>query len=679
MRLAALGLALALASAAACDRAAEAPAAATAPAAQARAAEPVAAKARDERPLPAFSGITFDGERVEAASYVGRRLLVFFFDTSKAEAVPAARAVAAIAPLQGKHNFRVLGIATGTSSTESRAFLERSRLGITAIDDAAGLIGQRFGLRIPAAFVLADAEGYMVGAMSAVAEGAEDPAGALESALREQLRLPAAAPLLEPGLGEHPKVPDFTVPPLAGGEPFELASLRGRPAVLIFFLYTCPHCHAALRTLKQLLPEIPEAKRPALVAISVAGAPSAVQRELASQGLDFFPVFADPDHQVADRLGARGGVPEILLIDAGGRVRARTSGWRDERDPPLLRMRLAQIAGEPVPMLLHQTGYSGNEFCAVCHENESETWRFSDHARAFDTLVRHGAERDDECISCHVVGFGKPGGYTIDPPTPHLENVGCETCHGRGGPHLTPPAAPVTSYEAACVTCHDAKHSLGFAYSTFLPKVSHAANAGLLALPASEKRARIAALGERRPALFPDADFVGSAVCATCHEAEHATWATSPHGRALASLEAKGKAQDGDCLRCHTTGYDKPGGFPVGGTAAAHRALASVGCESCHGPGGDHVAEGARRAGTIVSLGDKCDSCVILQICGGCHDDANDPGFEYEVKRKIDAQRHGTIEPGTGKPKAGASAVLGGALAERVAVVERALAAAGGR
>ena len=42
---------------------------------------------------------------------------------------------------------------------------------------------------------------------------------------------------------------------------------------------------------------------------------------------------------------------------------------------------------------------------------------------------------------------------------------------------------------------------------------------------------------------------------------------------------------------------------------------------------------------------------MILQICGTCHDDANDPGFEFEVKKKIEKQRHGTIEPGTGKPK----------------------------
>ena len=71
---------------------------------------------------------------------------------------------------------------------------------------------------------------------------------------------------------------------------------------------------------------------------------------------------------------------------------------------------------------------------------------------------------------------------------------------------------------------------------------------------------------------------------------------------------------------------------------------------SCHGPGGDHVAADAGKLGTIVSLGDKCDSCVILQICGACHDDANDPGFAFEVEDKIEIQRHGTIEAGTGRP-----------------------------
>ena len=64
-------------------------------------------------------------------------------------------------------------------------------------------------------------------------------------------------------------------------------------------------------------------------------------------------------------------------------------------------------------------------------------------------------------------------------------------------------------------------------------------------------------------------------------------------------------------------------------------------------------------------MADKCDTCVILQICGGCHDDENDPGFEFEVQAKIEAQRHGTIEPGTGQPKATSVRPSGGADASR--------------
>ena len=70
--------------------------------------------------------------------------------------------------------------------------------------------------------------------------------------------------------------------------------------------------------------------------------------------------------------------------------------------------------------------------------------------------------------------------------------------------------------------------------------------------------------------------------------------------------------------------------------------MAGVGCESCHGPGGRHVPEGAERKGTILRLADKCDSCVILQICGSCHDDKNDPGFEFELESKLAPIRHGS-------------------------------------
>jgi peroxiredoxin len=477
----------------------------------------------------------------------------------------------------------------------------------------------------------------------------------VDAELREWLRLPPAA-RSGPDVAERPSAPDFSAEPLAGdGAPVSLASLRGRPAVLIFFLHTCPHCHHALEALRDQLAALPETKRPALVAVSILSRPTEVEAALREAKLDFFPVYADPGERMQEAFGAQSGVPVLFGIDAAGRLAWRVDGWRDDRDPPLLRMRLALLAGEKPPMLLHASGYSGDEFCTTCHAPQHDTWSLTAHAEAFETLVRHGAERNDECVGCHVVGFGKPGGYDLAHPARELEGVGCETCHGRGGPHLSPGHAAGGDYRAVCVTCHDPKHSLGFDYATFLPRISHAANASLASLPADERRRLTVERRQRREALLPTAPaYVGSDACRSCHAAEHARWSEHAHARAFASLERAGKAGDAACRGCHTTGLGKPGGFPPGAAPAAHPDLARVGCESCHGPGGDHVAPEAPKRGTIVSLADKCDSCVILQVCGSCHDAANDPGFEYEVKRKIEAQRH------SDRPLGGASADAGG-------------------
>ena len=255
-----------------------------------------------------------------------------------------------------------------------------------------------------------------------------------------------------------------------------------------------------------------------------------------------------------------------------------------------------------------------------------------------------------------MVGFSEAGGYSLGEMSRHLENVGCESCHGNGGPHLSPNFVQDSNYEPACLSCHDPKHSLGFEYATFRPKISHAANAHLLDLPLAERQKKLAELGRPRADLLPTtAHYVGSQACQSCHALEYETWSESAHARAGDSLAAKGEGANADCLRCHTTGYGRDGGMPAGAALASQPDRAGVGCESCHGPGADHIGPDRPRVGTILSLGDKCDSCVILQICSTCHDDANDPGFEFEVLDKIELQRHGTIEPGTGLPKASAA------------------------
>ncbi|OGL60355.1 MAG: hypothetical protein A3J27_01410 [Candidatus Tectomicrobia bacterium RIFCSPLOWO2_12_FULL_69_37] len=66
-----------------------------------------------------------------------------------------------------------------------------------------------------------------------------------------------------------------------------------------------------------------------------------------------------------------------------------------------------------------------------------------------------------------------------------------------------------------------------------------------------------------------------------------------------------------DCGACHTTGYSKEGhqdGLP--GIVGTWKET-GIGCEGCHGPGGDHVG-GKGYKGTIQVRGDKA-------MCGQCH------------------------------------------------------------
>jgi peroxiredoxin/nitrate/TMAO reductase-like tetraheme cytochrome c subunit len=624
------------------------------PGAKAKSKKP---KRRGERPLPNFSGRTLEGEPLAISSMLGKRLVVFFFNPEVKAATPAVKAVGEIAKLRGKYNFDILGVATGSERAKVVSFAKKNGIDFSALEDSSAAIARRMGLRQPMAVIGIDAEGVIIFGIQQLMSHAPEPERAIESQIREAMRLPSLASESEPMLGSRPVAPLFSADILDSQERFDLAAHRGEAVILIFFLHTCPHCHHTLAFFREALKELPDDKRPTLIGIEISGRTAAVRRALKDQKLDFFPVAFDDDGSIAGKYGVFGGVPDTFYIDARGRIAARVQGWDAKRDAHIARMRIAQLAGAPVPMLLRKSGYSGNEACGICHELEQETWFFTKHASAYDTLVKHGDANNEECISCHVVGYSEQGGSTSATQTPELEDVGCETCHGRGGPHVSPDFTPDGDYSAACAKCHTPEHSLGFDYATFLPKISHAENAHVTKLSLEERQALLEEIGAPRDVLPTGAEHVGSDSCQSCHEGEYATWAASPHAAAVATLAKEGKSDRAECLACHTTAFGQPGGFPKDGKVEAHADLARVGCESCHGPGGEHIGEDTPKVGNIVSLGDKCDSCVILQICGRCHDEANDPGFEFEVLEKIEAQRHGTIEPGTGKPKVHSTAI----------------------
>jgi hypothetical protein len=120
----------------------------------------------------------------------------------------------------------------------------------------------------------------------------------------------------------------------------------------------------------------------------------------------------------------------------------------------------------------------GEEACQGCHSPQYKAWFDSDHAIAYDDLEAVGKSFDPECLQCHTVGFDQPGGFFDFSVTGHLIGVQCENCHGAGRAHVEKAGnAPLGnagwSPQQMCAQCHVQKHSPGFDFSRYWPKVAH--------------------------------------------------------------------------------------------------------------------------------------------------------------------------------------------------------------
>lgn len=168
--------------------------------------------------------------------------------------------------------------------------------------------------------------------------------------------------------------------------------------------------------------------------------------------------------------------------------------------------------------------------------------------------------------------------------------------------------------------------------------------------------------------------FAGNKACSGCHKAEALEWARSSHAKAFDLLapgrkpaeKLKGKLdpekdyrKDEKCLKCHTTGYKKEGGFQ---DVESTPELVGIGCEMCHGPGKQYreihkrmVLEfkrsEVRKAGqTYATLGDK--------VCENCHGHKDsplkeemDPKYGFNLGDKMSKARTAfhRIVPSVGK------------------------------
>lgn len=129
-----------------------------------------------------------------------------------------------------------------------------------------------------------------------------------------------------------------------------------------------------------------------------------------------------------------------------------------------------------------------------------------------------------------------------------------------------------------------------------------------------------------------EASYVGVETCSTCHEEPRKVWDKSAHAHAYKTLSDQFKEYNLDCVSCHVTGYDKPGGSTV--TYVSE--LKDVQCEVCHGPGSLHVKNPDKVSVPIKKPGGD--------VCTGCHHPPH--VHEFDATAKMELVRG----PGHGKP-----------------------------
>jgi hypothetical protein len=145
----------------------------------------------------------------------------------------------------------------------------------------------------------------------------------------------------------------------------------------------------------------------------------------------------------------------------------------------------------PPGQKLAQKIFTGANRCQTCHVQEFAQWQTHKHSHAMKTLVDRKMEYNPDCLRCHTVSFGQPGGFTDLRVTPYLSNVQCESCHGAGVKHVAEErkiaALPADKRESAkrtahmnmtfdakfCMQCHNPENDPDFNFAEDIKHVRH--------------------------------------------------------------------------------------------------------------------------------------------------------------------------------------------------------------
>ncbi len=140
------------------------------------------------------------------------------------------------------------------------------------------------------------------------------------------------------------------------------------------------------------------------------------------------------------------------------------------------------------------------------------------------------------------------------------------------------------------------------------------------------------------PNAFPA--YVGSEKCQKCHPDAYRIWKASPHSHAYQTLVDNPRPPalrqyDPECIVCHTVGFAYKTGFE---SEQKTPLLKDVGCESCHGPCGQHVRRPNneqwhklinpwkyRAANEAARM-----KAIERDLCIHCHDQDNDVHWTFD-------------------------------------------------
>jgi len=162
-----------------------------------------------------------------------------------------------------------------------------------------------------------------------------------------------------------------------------------------------------------------------------------------------------------------------------------------------------------------------------------------------------------------------------------------------------------------------------------------------IAYDSAAGKANLASAAQQPPPPAPgQAAYVGVSECGDCHAEQVEFWRQTHHASAWKTLVEVGKQYDLDCVHCHATGFDQPGGSTLAMVAAppTNGGLVDVQCEVCHGPASIHLQQQSKAQ--PVSLPAQ----VPRAVCVGCHSEQHSDTFDYDAYlRDITGPGHGAV------------------------------------